>query len=173
MRVISLPATSNWAYFLHITTTNDLDQHIEFRNVQPLTPKDVRLADVNADGFLDVMVVGGKDHRDKDWFKTWLYDRKGEKYKWINESRSHRDKTERFRSHWKDGQRAQVTTDLVALLKIGMTKDQVASILEQPSRLSDGMSRDGNTEKWTFTITLARLLTLTFEKDRLIDIDGG
>jgi hypothetical protein len=76
---------SNWHYDVHITTTAGLDQHLEIRNGQPLTPKDVRLADLTADGFLDIMVVGGKDHRGENWFRTLLYDPKGKKYKWINE----------------------------------------------------------------------------------------
>jgi hypothetical protein len=76
---------SNWHYDIHVTTTAGLDQHLEIRSGQPVTPKDVRLADVTADGFLDIMVVGGKDHRGEDWFRTLLYDRKGKKYKWINE----------------------------------------------------------------------------------------
>ena len=84
VKVVEQPAFSNWHYDLHVTTAAGLDQHLEIRNGQPLTRKDVRLADVNGDGFLDVMVVGGKDHRGEDWFKTWLYDREGKKYKWIN-----------------------------------------------------------------------------------------
>jgi hypothetical protein len=74
---------SNWHYDVHITTTAGLDQHVEIRSGQPLTPKDVRLADLTADGFLDIMVVGGKDHRGEDWFRTVLYDPKGKKYRWI------------------------------------------------------------------------------------------
>jgi hypothetical protein len=31
------------------------------------------------------MVVGGKDHRGEDWFRSLLYDSKVKKYKWINE----------------------------------------------------------------------------------------
>jgi hypothetical protein len=85
VEVVPRPAISNWRYDLHITTTAGLDQHLEIRNGRPLTRKDVRLADVNGDGFLDVMVVGGKDHRGEDWFKTWLYNPKDKKYKWINE----------------------------------------------------------------------------------------
>lgn len=42
-----------------------------------------------------------------------------------------------FRSDWKNGNRAKVIADLVALLKEGMTKDQVASILERPFRQKD------------------------------------
>jgi hypothetical protein len=79
------PAISNLHYDLHVTTTAGLDQHLKLRSGGLLTSKDVRLADVNADGFLDIMVVGGKDHRGEDWFKTWLYDPRGKKYKWISE----------------------------------------------------------------------------------------
>lgn len=78
-------AFSNWWYDLHITTTAGLDQRLEIRSAQPLAPNDVRLADLTADGFLDIMLVGGKDHRGEDWFKTLLYDPQGKKYKWINE----------------------------------------------------------------------------------------
>jgi hypothetical protein len=85
VEVVQKPAFSNWHYDIHVTTTAGLDQHAEIRNGQPLTRKDVRLADINSDGFLDVMLVGGKDHRGEEWFKTWLYDPKGKKYKWINE----------------------------------------------------------------------------------------
>jgi hypothetical protein len=86
VRVVLQPSFSNYWYDLQVTTADGLDQHFEIRNGQPLTPKDVRLADLTADGFLDIMVVGGKDHRGEDWFKTWLYDSKSKKYKWINES---------------------------------------------------------------------------------------
>jgi outer membrane protein assembly factor BamE (lipoprotein component of BamABCDE complex) len=89
------------------------------------------------------------------------------------QSESVSPKTALFRSGWKNGQRAKVTEDLIALLKVGMIKDQVASILERPSRPSDGITRDGDSERWTFTITLGRILILTFDGDTLINIDGG
>jgi uncharacterized lipoprotein YajG len=81
--------------------------------------------------------------------------------------------TLRFRSDWTNGQRAEVTATLVTLLKEGMTKEEVVSILEHPSRPNDEITRDGNSEKWTFTITLGRILILTFEGDILVNIDGG
>ena len=81
--------------------------------------------------------------------------------------------TVRFRTDWKNGQRSEVTADLVAFLKIGMTKDEVAFVLEHPSRPNDGITKDGDFEKWTFTVTLGRILILTFEEDKLINIDGG
>ena len=85
VQVIEQPAFSNWHYDIHVTTTDGLDQHFLIRNGQAVTEKDLRLVDVNGDGFLDIMLVGGKDHRGEDWFKTWLYDAKGKKYRWINE----------------------------------------------------------------------------------------
>ena len=78
-----------------------------------------------------------------------------------------------FRSDWKSGQRAEVTEDLVARLKVGMTREQVASILERPSRPSDEITADGGSEEWVFTITLARILILTFEDGKLTNIGGG
>lgn len=78
-------SVGNWHYDLHLTTTAGLDQHFEIRSGQPLTRKEVRLVDLTADGYLDVLIVGGKDHRGEDWFRTLLYDPKGKKYKWITE----------------------------------------------------------------------------------------
>jgi hypothetical protein len=86
VRVVGQPATSNWRYDLHVTTADGLDQNVPVRSGQPLTAHDVRLADVNGDGFLDVAVVGGQDHRGAEWVKTWLYDPKGQKYKWVNDA---------------------------------------------------------------------------------------
>jgi hypothetical protein len=85
IQVVEQPATSNWHYDIHVTTTDGLDQHFTIRNGQAVTEKDVRLIDVNGDGFLDIMLVGGKDHRGEDWFKTWLFDAKAKKYRWIND----------------------------------------------------------------------------------------
>jgi hypothetical protein len=85
VRVVEQPATSNWHYDIHVTTTDGLDQHFAIRNGQAVAAKDVRLVDVNGDGFLDIMVVGGKDHRGEDWFKTWLFEAKAKEFKWIND----------------------------------------------------------------------------------------
>jgi hypothetical protein len=82
--VVGLAARANWRYDLHVTTPDGLDQHIEVRSGQALTARDVRLTDVNGDGHLDLLVVGGKDHRGEDWFKTWLYDASGKKYTWVD-----------------------------------------------------------------------------------------
>lgn len=85
VRVVEQPASSNWNYDLHVTT-DGVDQHFAIRNGQPVTREDIRLVDVNGDGFLDIMVVGGKDHRGEAWFKTMVYDSKGKKYGWITGS---------------------------------------------------------------------------------------
>ena len=78
-------APGNWHYDVHVTTTAGLDQRLELRSGRPLASTDVRLADLTADGSLDIMIVGGKDHRGEDWFRTLLYDSRDQKYKWINE----------------------------------------------------------------------------------------
>ena len=85
VQVVEQPETSNWRYDIHVTTTDGLDQHFAIRNGQAVTEKDVWLVDVNGDGFLDIMLVGGKDHRGEDWFKTWLFDAKTKRYGWIND----------------------------------------------------------------------------------------
>ena len=78
-----------------------------------------------------------------------------------------------FRSDWKWGLRAEVTEDLVAMLKVGMTEEEVASILERPSRWGDVVAEVGDSDRWTFTVSLARILILTFEDGKLVDIGGG
>jgi hypothetical protein len=84
-RLVEQPAAGNWHYDIHVTATDGLDQHLAVRNGQPLTRGDVRLADVTADGSLDIMIIGGKDHRGVAWFKTWVYDPKGKNYRWVND----------------------------------------------------------------------------------------
>ncbi len=54
---------SNHHYDFAITVTGHAAHHIHIRNGQPITNNDIRLADLNADGFLDLMIVGGTDHR--------------------------------------------------------------------------------------------------------------
>jgi len=78
-----------------------------------------------------------------------------------------------FRSDWKNGQRAKVTQNLIASLMIGMTKEEVAAILEYPSRPGDEIVEKENAEEWIFTITLGRILILRFENNKLAEIDGG
>ena len=82
-------------------------------------------------------------------------------------------KTALFRSDWRKVCRAEVTEDLVAMLRIGMTKENVASLLELPSRSGDEIIEDGDSEEWVFTITLGRILILRFESGKLTNIDGG
>ncbi len=84
VEVIPQVLASNWLYTLHITSTDGLDQSLTVRNGQPLTAKDVRLVDVSADGFVDLMVVGGQDSQGDNWYKTWLYDGKSKQFRWIN-----------------------------------------------------------------------------------------
>src|SRR5260221_12551476 len=85
VQVVEQPATSNWHYDIHVTTTDGLDQHFAIRNAQAVKEKDVRIIDVNGDGFLDIMLIGAKDYRGEDWFKTWVFDAKAKKYSWIND----------------------------------------------------------------------------------------
>lgn len=84
VRLAEKPETSNWHYDLHVATTDGLDQHFAIRNGQPVQRENIRLVDINGDGFLDVMILGGKDHRGEAWFKTLLYDPKAKKYAWLN-----------------------------------------------------------------------------------------
>jgi len=78
-------AFSNFHYTILIHIPGHPDQEMAVRNGQAVTFAGVRLADVNADGFLDLMIVGGVDHRGEPWFKTWLYDQEQGVYRWIND----------------------------------------------------------------------------------------
>ncbi|QDU11910.1 hypothetical protein [Gimesia aquarii] len=78
-------ALSNHHYDFHITVEGRANQHFQIRNSQPITRSDIRLADLNSDGFLDIMIVGGVDHRGQDWYKTLIYDEGQRRYRWIND----------------------------------------------------------------------------------------
>ena len=78
-------ALSNHLYDFHVTVEGRSDQHIQIRNGQAITESEVRLADLNADGLLDIMITGGPDHRGRDWYKTFLYDRDKGGYHWITD----------------------------------------------------------------------------------------
>ena len=75
----------NFHYSVRITVSERVDQTLEVRNGVAVTPADVRLVDVNADGFLDLTIVGGEDHRGEEWLKTWLFDPEANEYRWIND----------------------------------------------------------------------------------------
>ncbi len=76
---------SNHHYDIHVTVVGHSDHHFQVRNGQPITKSDIRLADLNADGFLDIMITGGIDHRGQEWFKTLLYDSDTSGYRWITD----------------------------------------------------------------------------------------
>ena len=78
-------ARDNFLYDVHITVGEDTDQHFKVRNGQVIGQDELKLMDINADGCLDIMIAGGKDHRGENWYKTWIYDTKQEKYRWIND----------------------------------------------------------------------------------------
>ena len=56
-------ALSNDRYDFHVTVMGRSDQHFQVRNGKPITKSEIRLADLNSDGILDIMIVGGTDHR--------------------------------------------------------------------------------------------------------------
>ena len=80
-----LAVNANWQYRIAITLSDGHSQSLEIRNGQALRPGDVRLTDINADGLLDLMVIGGKDHRGADWFKTWRFDARRAMFVWLGD----------------------------------------------------------------------------------------
>ncbi len=76
---------SNHRYDFHVTVVGRSDQHFEVRNGQPITKSEIRLADLNSDSFLDIMIVAGTDHRGQEGFKTLLYDKDNNRYRWITD----------------------------------------------------------------------------------------
>jgi hypothetical protein len=92
IKVTPKDALSNHHYDFHVTVESLSDQHIQVRNGQAITRSDVRLADLNGDGLLDIMIVGGPDHRGRDWYKTLLYDRDKGGYDWITDEPDSPDK---------------------------------------------------------------------------------
>lgn len=81
-------ALSNHHYDFHVIVEGRSDEHYEVRNGQPITKSDVRLADLNSDGFLDIMIAGGTDHRGQEWFKTLLYEKDKNRYRWITDEQN-------------------------------------------------------------------------------------
>jgi hypothetical protein len=78
-------ALSNHHYDFHVVVEGRSDEHYQVRSGQPITKSEVRLADLNSDGFLDIMIVGGVDHRGQDWYKTMIYDEGTRRYRWITD----------------------------------------------------------------------------------------
>jgi hypothetical protein len=84
IKVTQGSVVSDVYYDFHITVKGHKAQDFRVRN-PPITKNDVRLVDLNADGFLDIMIAGGTDHLKNAWFKTLIYnDDKGE-YRWITD----------------------------------------------------------------------------------------
>ena len=86
-------ALSNHHYDLHVVVESRSDEHYQIRNGQPITKREVRLADLNADGFLDIMIVGGVDHQGQDWYKTLIYDEGTNRYRWLAQEANAPDKS--------------------------------------------------------------------------------
>ena len=75
---------SNWHYALEIKDSlGAIVQTLTIRNGIAIGKNDVQVVDLNADGFKDIMLVGGEDHAGTKWYKTWIYDSQQQKYLWI------------------------------------------------------------------------------------------
>jgi len=92
IEVTTKDALSNHHYDIHVAVMGRSDQHFQVRNGKPITRTEARLADLNSDGFLDTMIVGGTDHRGHEWFKTLLYDKHKSVYRWITDKPNPPDK---------------------------------------------------------------------------------
>ena len=84
VELFNAESPSNWHYEIKVSIAGKLAQSIAIRNGQEIGEADIKLVDVNSDGFLDLMIAAGKDHRDKPWFKTFLFSPKTNEYRWIN-----------------------------------------------------------------------------------------
>ena len=85
VEVIPKDVLSNHQYDFHVVVEGRSDEHFQVRNGQPITKGDVRFADLNGDGFLDIIIAAGPDHRGQDWYKTLIYDKQKNRYHWLTD----------------------------------------------------------------------------------------
>ncbi len=76
---------SNHEYDFHVVVEGSSDEHFQVRSGQPITKGDVRFADLHGDGFLDILIAAGPDHRGQDWYKTLIYDKQKSRYRWLTD----------------------------------------------------------------------------------------
>jgi len=81
--VVVKPHARGMWYDVEILEKDTLLQTMEVRNGVPVTAKGLRFADLNADGYLDLMLVGGKDFRGEPWYKTWRYHPCANRFLWL------------------------------------------------------------------------------------------
>jgi hypothetical protein len=89
-RLVTLDVTpkdvlSNHEYDFHIVVEGSSDEHLHVRSGEPITKGDVRFADLNGDGFLDILIASGPDHRGQDWYKTLIYEKQTKRYRWLTD----------------------------------------------------------------------------------------
>jgi len=76
-------AFSNFLYLLEIRGREDvLIQSVSIRNGVPIYKDGFEVVDLNADGYKDIRLLGGKDRAGDRWYKSWLYNPNTKKYSW-------------------------------------------------------------------------------------------
>lgn len=75
---------SNFLYDLHISVEGRSDQHFELYRLGPITKRQIRLASVDGDANLDIMILQGTDDHGRARYKTLIYDEKKQKYHWLS-----------------------------------------------------------------------------------------
>jgi len=74
---------SNYPYRLEIRGREDvLIQSVSIRNGVPIYKDGFEVVDLNADGYKDIRLLGGKDRAGDRWYKSWLYNPNTKKYVW-------------------------------------------------------------------------------------------
>jgi len=85
-QLISEHSFSNWHYRIEIRNkAGEIIQTLKIRNGIPIQKEDFQLQDLDADGFLDVRVLGGTDKSGQKWYKSWRYAEKTKQYTWMKE----------------------------------------------------------------------------------------
>ncbi len=86
VEVVQVSDRSRFNYKIQFSSSSKHVQTLRIRNGVAVAFKDLRFVDLNADGYKDMMILGGTDKAGNKWYKTWIYNPKMKQYVWIGKA---------------------------------------------------------------------------------------